>query len=252
MPSRRLPVIWTYRQGLAVLVCFLLLIIGFSALHMGWVRWMYGFEAYFAGRSRMPPSLLIVSQTLKILAIVIALYWVALRLRGLDGRALGLQPCARRWLVWAVLAAVAGFVLSVALAKVLVAALPAWAPMTASRYAWSDGPAWQMILLLGLTIGCTPLAEELFFRGFLLRWMASHRPLWLAMGISALMFGASHLIPAQAITAALMSLLLGGLFLASRSVWPAVLCHVIFNALGVGLGMAARAGALPVWLTPPG
>jgi uncharacterized protein len=252
VPTRRLPVVWTYRQGLAVLLCFVLLLAASSALHLGVVRWLYGIEQYLQGRPRMPPSLLITSQALKVAAILVTLHWLALRARGLDWRALGVRPCAPRWLGRAAMGALAGFVLGVLLAKWLVASLPAWAPMTASRYAWSDGPAWQMGLLLVLAILLTPLAEELFFRGFLLRWMASHRPLWLAMGVSALMFGASHLVPAQALVAALMSLLLGTLFLASGSIWPAVLCHVLYNALGVLLGMAGNAGALPAWLTPPG
>src|SRR5690606_16485922 len=55
----------------------------------------------------------------------------------------------------------------------------------------------------------------------------------------------------QAIVAALTSVLLIGLLLGSRSLWPCIVCHGVLNALGVLLGLAAAEGALPAWLTPP-
>jgi hypothetical protein len=252
MPRRRLPAIWTFRQGLWVLLSFLALLFALTAAHMLWVKHAIGFPAYLGEGPRLPPKLLTASQLIKAVAIVAALWLVALRRRGFAWDVLGLRRCEPRWLALAAGAALLGFVLIVLLAKLLVAAVPDWARHSASRYAWGDTPPAEMLALAALTVLVTPLVEELFFRGFLFRWMASHRPLWLAIAVSSLMFGASHVVPSQAIVAAAMSVLITLLYLGSGSIWPSVLCHALNNALGVGFGMAAAAGLLPAGLTPPG
>jgi membrane protease YdiL (CAAX protease family) len=243
---------WTYGQGFGVLIAFLVAYAALSAGHMGLVNATIGFEAYLGEGPRLPPHMLIVSQTIKAAALVGVVWLVALHWRGLDWRAVGFTPARARWFVAAIVVALLGFLASVVLAKLAVSAVPEWARLTASRYAWGDAPAWQMLILLGFTIFVTPVAEELFFRGFLLQWLASHRPLWLAILVSSVMFGASHIVPPQAIVAAAMAVLISILYVVSRSVWPCIVCHSLNNALGVGFGMAAEAGILPVWLTPPG
>ncbi|WP_413242898.1 CPBP family intramembrane glutamic endopeptidase [Pseudidiomarina sp.] len=84
-----------------------------------------------------------------------------------------------------------------------------------------------------MTVLITPVVEEIFFRGFLFQWMASRHRLWLAALISSVMFGASHIIPPQTISAAIMSLLITYLFVASKSLWPPIVCHIVSNLLSV-------------------
>ena len=63
------------------------------------------------------------------------------------------------------------------------------------------------------------------------------RPVWLAAIISSVMFGAAHILPPQAISAALMALILCWLYWRTGSVWPAIAAHITNNALGIGLGL---------------
>lgn len=71
-----------------------------------------------------------------------------------------------------------------------------------------------------------PLAEELVFRGAilreLLRW--SSRP-WVAIAISALFFAAAHMNPAQIPHAFLIGLLLGWMYYRTDSIIPGVAYH---------------------------
>ncbi len=82
------------------------------------------------------------------------------------------------------------------------------------------------------TVLLTPFAEEAFFRGFLFTWMTGHRPVWLAMLVSSLIFGAMHIVPPQAISAGLMALALCALYWYSGSLWPPFVAHVIGNGIG--------------------
>ena len=77
-----------------------------------------------------------------------------------------------------------------------------------------------------------PLAEELVFRGAilreLLRW--SSRP-WVAIAISALFFAAAHMNPAQIPHAFLIGLLLGWMYYRTDSIIPGVAYHWINNSV---------------------
>ena len=79
-----------------------------------------------------------------------------------------------------------------------------------------------------------PLAEEVVFRGAVLRTMLEHwegSKRWTAIIISALLFGLAHMNPAQIPHAFLMGVLLGWLYERSRSLIPCVVLHCANNTI---------------------
>lgn len=229
--ARRIASPWTFRDGLVVLLGFALLYTAVSFAHMAAVKHTIGIETYLGPGPGLPQHLLLTLQLVKAALLLGALWLLALRRHGLDWSALGLRRTTAGWLGLAVVVAIAGFALRLALAQAMSVALPDWAMFMRSPYGHPDS-GWAVAVLLGAcTVLLTPLAEELFFRGFLFTWMTGHRPVWLAMLVSSLIFGAMHIIPPQAISAALMALALCALYWFSRSIWPPVLCHVVNNAL---------------------
>ena len=79
-----------------------------------------------------------------------------------------------------------------------------------------------------------PLAEEVIFRGAVLRTMLEHwegSKRWTAIIISALLFGLAHMNPAQIPHAFLMGVLLGWLYERSRSLIPCVVLHCANNTI---------------------
>jgi len=84
-----------------------------------------------------------------------------------------------------------------------------------------------------LSIGLlAPLAEELVFRGAilrsLLRW--TKQP-WMAIAISAIFFAVAHLNPAQLPHAFLVGLLLGWMYYRTDSIVPCVVYHWVNNTV---------------------
>jgi membrane protease YdiL (CAAX protease family) len=219
--------------------------------HMFWVKYTIGFEAYLGDGPRMPPKLLITNQIIKAVTLMGVIWLVALKFFKLDWSDVGLKKCKRIWIFLAIAIALLGAIASLLLVKAMVSFIPEWSGFTASRFAWGDGSFLQMFTLIFLTIFITPIAEEIFFRGFLFQWMATHHPVWIAVIASSIMFGASHIIPPQVIVATFMSILILFLYLRSGSIWPCIVCHTTNNCLGVVFGMLAVNGNLPVWLTPP-
>lgn len=92
---------------------------------------------------------------------------------------------------------------------------------------------WSLAAVLVLA----PLAEEWFFRGRLLPWLAERLGERSALSLSSLAFAVAHGAPLQALIAIPFGLLLGWLWLRARSLYPCVLAHLIHNALlAVGSG----------------
>ena len=91
-------------------------------------------------------------------------------------------------------------------------------------------PAWLVLLAIAIT---PAVCEEFLFRGYVLS--AFNRPgrNTLAVVISAVAFGAVHIIPQQVFYATLLGLVLGLLAIRTRSIWPGLLFHLTFNAISV-------------------
>lgn len=78
----------------------------------------------------------------------------------------------------------------------------------------------------------TPFAEEVVFRGAILRALQAqpmHR--WAAIGISAAMFAVCHVNPAQMPHALLMGILLGWMYMRTGSILPGIAVHWVNNTV---------------------
>ena len=108
------------------------------------------------------------------------------------------------------------------------------------------------LLLSVIGIGIAPgIGEELLFRGFILRVLARRFGTPAGVVLSAALFAAAHLDPAQGIGAGLLGVYLGIVVVVTGSTRPAIVCHVANNLAAVagsvwgwGLLDPAPAGAL--------
>jgi sodium transport system permease protein len=97
-------------------------------------------------------------------------------------------------------------------------------------------PVWFLVLAMAVAPG---ICEELAFRGFVLSGFARSARPGVAIGLSAVAFGAFHIIPQQVFNATLMGLLLGLLAIRSGSLLPGVLFHILYNSIEM---LRVRAG----------
>lgn len=94
-----------------------------------------------------------------------------------------------------------------------------------------------------------PLFEEMLFRGILLRAFLERYPRGIAIGYSALYFGAAHLNVYQFFLAFFLGLLLGWLYERSRSLIPCIALHAAVNTTVVLTGSVDLATTpLLAWL----
>ena len=82
-------------------------------------------------------------------------------------------------------------------------------------------------------VGIAPFLEEMLFRGIFLRsFLHRYSPLRSVL-FSAALFGLAHLNIYQLAGAVVLGAFSGWLYVTTRSLWPSILIHSSFNAVGV-------------------
>jgi membrane protease YdiL (CAAX protease family) len=75
-----------------------------------------------------------------------------------------------------------------------------------------------------------PFVEEMLFRGLFLRSFLWNYSSAKAIALTSLLFGAAHLNVYQFVVASILGLISGWLYLATRSLWPCIFEHAIYNS----------------------
>lgn len=135
----------------------------------------------------------------------------------------------RPWevIVWAVLLAVGSMIPSEQLVEWMHFEMPE--EMTKMMEGVMKKPLGYVVIGI-----LAPLAEEVVFRGAILRKLLVMMPTgrhWVAIAISALIFGIVHFNLPQGIHAFLIGLLLGWMYYRTRSIIPGIVFHWINNTV---------------------
>ena len=97
-----------------------------------------------------------------------------------------------------------------------------------------------LVALFVLAGPIAALVEELLFRGIVYGWLRQRLNIAISAVLSALVFAAAHIGvfaagPAAIIDMTVLAILLALLFEVSRSLWPGILCHALYNMLLLSL-----------------
>ena len=157
----------------------------------------------------------------------VAVPLVVMRTRKLPRTALGLRRPPARTLVAALLIGSSAWYLNLALVELL----PVPEDALHEMQALVEGPPLGLALLV---IALVPaVCEEVLFRGVLLRALATRARPAVAITLTALVFAAYHLSLIQLVPTFTLGLVLGLLAWRAGSVVPAVLAHLLNNAIAV-------------------
>jgi hypothetical protein len=141
------------------------------------------------------------------------------------------------WRLWGPLAATMAFIALQTSSAVKVARLPAPSEKLRAQLgsvaAISPRTASELPAFLGVSL-TAGFCEELLFRGFLIWVLQPLVGLWLAAALSALLFGVAHAYQGLAgiIRTGLFGLVFTAIVLLTRSLWPAIVLHVVVDAIG--------------------
>ncbi|UNK18024.1 CPBP family intramembrane metalloprotease [Paenibacillus sp. N3/727] len=217
---------WTWKEFVALLLLEFVFVIGFIkfVVKPAYTQWL-GNELY--------------SGTLTGLTIAVVLtaglYWVALRPKRLSWSELGVRSFpAKDWgriLLWTLLLIVG---------SVLVMVLTSFIGNTyenSKTEAMQQNVTFFTVLIAFVSAAIiSPLYEEIFYRGFLYRWLRTRLGMRWAILLSSLIFTVIHIPTYNAMPVNF----LGGVVFAwayerSNSIWPAVIIHGLVNGIAVML-----------------
>lgn len=91
-------------------------------------------------------------------------------------------------------------------------------------------------------VAAAPLVEEVIFRGLIMTRLNQAMPGWLAMFLSAAIFGACHGHPVWFGYAFVMGSIFGYMDLRAGSIWPSVLAHMVFNSFSQIISLLPESG----------
>ena len=95
------------------------------------------------------------------------------------------------------------------------------------------GGGWRGYLLALVCGGMiAPFAEETFFRGFLFAGLRQYYPFWISAGVSGLLFGFIHFMPAALLPLAAYGVMFAWLRERTGSIWPCIMAHMLVNSFG--------------------
>jgi len=101
-----------------------------------------------------------------------------------------------------------------------------------------------VVTIIVLTVVIAPIAEEIVFRGLLMRGLLRVMPVGPAIALQAVLFGLAHVDPARGVgNIGLVVLLssvgavLGGAAYMHRRLAPAMIAHAMLNAIAVSLAL---------------
>lgn len=101
--------------------------------------------------------------------------------------------------------------------------------MEAANKSIEGGSAAQLLLTVAIA---APLLEELLFRGIVLRSLEKVLPAWVSIALSAILFGAYHMNPAQAVYATGMGIVAGIIYYKTDCLQYPILVHAANNFIG--------------------
>jgi hypothetical protein len=141
-------------------------------------------------------------------------------------------------LPWATLGRIAALFIPIALGGVLVVrietallgGLPANPQVALLTQGVSARPA-NFLMLFLLLVVIMPIAEEMFFRGFLYRLLRGHFSVWAAVPISAAAFAALHGVPSLFPWLFYMGVVYAVLAERTGSLWAGIVVHAMANSL---------------------
>lgn len=180
------------------------------------------------------PSTIIALSLLHVL-MVVAVWWFGTRKHRAPLSTLGFTRAGLKWPVivgWSsfalAISLIAGALFSVVVTSLGIESLE---PPSVPETAIGDGPVRALTVSILVIVG--PLAEEVFFRGFLLMAFVQGIGVVPAVLVTSTIFAVSHGDIAVMLPIFVSGVSLSVVYLLTRSIWPSVVAHSAQNYLAV-------------------
>jgi membrane protease YdiL (CAAX protease family) len=95
----------------------------------------------------------------------------------------------------------------------------------------AEAAPYTAVAILIVAVMVAPFCEEVFFRSFLFQGLRLRMSIWLAVVLSAIIFGIGHGDPGSLVLLVVIGLILAILRWRTRSIWPGIALHTLNNVV---------------------
>ncbi len=168
------------------------------------------------------------------IALLAGVYFFGLRRLHYRWKDIGFNKIGRKWLVATISISIVVIPLSglITILVVLALGLPLENPqlefLIPEDFSWISGIG--LFIFGGIVV---PIAEEVFFRGVLYKWLRERWGIFIGVSVSSIIFGLVHIDIAIAATAFVLGIVLALIYEYSNSLWTAILIHIINNGVKI-------------------
>lgn len=229
-------------------LCYLILFVGMQLVAQNVFAVAAGYQSAATGQEVDFPQLMVdnivlltLISGLLTLAFILAFYLIR---RKKLGEALMLRPVPAPTLL-------TGASLAPALYLVVITVLSllpeAWMEDYAAAEAARGLGGGTLVEVLSVAV-VAPVVEEFVFRGLMMNRLSRVMPGWLAVVLSSAVFGVCHGQGVWIGYAFVLGLVQGFIALRAGSLWPSILCHLVFNAIGEIHSLIPETGLMIAWV----
>ena len=161
---------------------------------------------------------------------LIAVLWLFLRKRKRRFVNLGFAHIKPTDFGWLGLAAIVYFIV-LAVTLTLATNIPGFDAEQTQEIGYQAAKGWQLLLAFVGLVVLPPLAEEMLFRGFMYRGLASKWPRIIAALFTSLLFALVHFQWNVGVDVFVLSLVLIALYEKTKNLWMCVFLHAIKNGM---------------------
>lgn len=161
---------------------------------------------------------------------LLAVLWIFLKTRKQSFKNLGFRAFKASDFGWLGLAVIV-YIIVLTVTMTLASKVPGFDAEQAQEIGYQAAQGWQLgLAFIGLVI-LPPLAEEMLFRGFLYRGLASVWPKIIAALFTSVLFGIVHFQWNVGVDVFVLSLVLIALYEKTKNLWMCVILHALKNGL---------------------
>lgn len=138
-----------------------------------------------------------------------------------------------KWIIGTFGIAILSYIVTIIISIAMVSILPVQPSKTRAEIVQGGGNLGIGILTASILV---PIAEELFFRGFLFSALRKRSSFWISAILSAVCFGLIHFDPIAITYAFVLGLIFAGVYEKSKSIYISILLHMLINFISTMVG----------------
>jgi membrane protease YdiL (CAAX protease family) len=178
-----------------------------------------------------------------VLALTGSAYFFAIKKHPQGWKSVGLQPSTRSWLIGSALIGALFMPVNITIVTTVQRMLDVPVLDFASESTGEPFPIAEFLAVFVLVVIVVPIAEEIFFRGIIYKWLRQRAGFLIGLLVSSIAFGTLHFAAPSIAAISVLGVLCALVYELSDSLWTAVTVHAMNNFLAVVL-------AYLVWGTP--